>query len=65
MRMGLQRQKEDTKPGEPRTREATSLCRNKKDMVTLLGENSSEVNTIPTLLWKESPEAPKKLGNLG
>lgn len=30
----------------------------------LLEETSSEMNPVPTLLWKESPEACKKSGNL-
>lgn len=64
MRVGLQMQNKDTKHREPRTREVTSLCRNKKEMVTLLEENSSEMNTIPISFWKEFPKAPKKLGNL-
>lgn len=41
-----------------------SLCRNKKYTVMLLEETSSEMNPVPTLLWKESPEACKKSGNL-
>lgn len=64
VRTGLQRQNEDTKHWEPRTREATSLCRSKKNMVTLLEGNSTEMNPNPTPFWKESPKACKKSGNL-
>lgn len=64
MRMGVRRQNKDTKHREPSTRQAMSLCRNKKYTVMLLEETSSEMNPVPTLLWKESPEACKKSGNL-
>ena len=62
--MGVQRQNKDTKHREPSMRQAMSLCRNKKYTVTLLEETSSEMDPVPTLFWKESPEACKKSGNL-
>lgn len=61
---GFHRQNEDTKCGEPRIREAMKLCRNKKNMVMLLEENSLETNLNSTPYWRESPEACKKSVNL-